>query len=129
MKYAIKLEAIGHGHKWAGYTAARLATRFGFADDLRKQDLPWAAEITGACARFGLVRKFIKAHVDYSDANGVGSRGVMYYFALEVGRPHEIYALTSWKGRDRYFAMPAEDGIRRMTREEVDEWLRASIST
>ena len=128
MKQALKLEAINHSEHQYGKLFCGLAAEIGVKERNPFQK-PWVAEITGQCQRFGLQRKFVDAHTEYSESNSAGTRGVMLYFALEVGRPHEVFAMTSWKGRDRYFAMPAEDGIRRMTREEVDEWLRASIST
>jgi hypothetical protein len=128
MKHVIKLEAIGHGHKWAGHTAARLIALFGGESEYRQQDTPWIAEITGKCPRYGMVRKFIKAHVDYSEANGKGTRGVMYYFPVNEGRLIEVFALTSWRGRDRYFAVIEDGEERRMTKEEAEQWLDASIS-
>ena len=86
---------------------------------------PWVARIVGTDSRFGLAREFLPSRKDYSLANSVGSRGVYRHYVLSPG-PYEVYAWVSWHRRDRYFLLVEEDGSkRRVTREEVDEWLSA----
>ena len=43
---------------------------------------PWVARITGLCARYGFSRDFVRYITDYSECNGIGSRGVYAVYTL-----------------------------------------------
>ncbi len=54
---------------------------------------PWAAEITGACQRYGLARTFIRALRDYRDARSAWSGnvyGVVARYPLHDGKLYEV---------------------------------------
>lgn len=85
---------------------------------------PWVAEITGFDAKYKYSRKFLSPCVDYSQANANGSRGVIHYYHLEPGRVFDVFAMTSWRGRDRYFAATWGGVLSRISNDELDEWLR-----
>lgn len=127
MKHVIKIEAINHGGRQLGSLFCAIADAVGIKEKNPFQ-VPWIAEITGRCSKYGMVRKFVKAHVDYSEANSKGTRGVMYYFPVNEGCLIEVFAMTSWRGRDRYFAIVQNGEVRRLTKEETGEWLDASNS-
>lgn len=85
----------------------------------------WAAEITGFDSKFGYARTFLRGKKDYSDANGVGSRGVYVYYILESGHVYEVLRPKSWGRSIRYFCTVSETGeIVTMTKDEVNEWLK-----
>lgn len=123
MKQAIKLEAIGHNQRMADRAMLRLAARYGMLDDLPRTPTPWVARITGVDPSGQFKREFVKPHVDYSEANSVGSRGVFYFFAVEEGRAYEVYERTSWKSSDRYFVYADLGRLHRLSRDEVIKWL------
>lgn len=64
---------------------------------------PWVAEVKGLSRDGRFVRDFLKADVDYSRANSVGSRGVYHYYHLQSGRIYEVAARLSWKRTVQYF--------------------------
>lgn len=125
MKQVIKLEAIGHMRRDGSHDLLRMAKRFGFLDALPRFDRPWVARITGICPAHGFKREFIEGSTDYSEANSVGSRGVHVYFPVDEGSVYEVFELTSWRGRERYFVYPQMGRLHRLTRDEVVAWLAA----
>ena len=88
----------------------------------------WVAEITGVCAKFKYQRKFLRCKKDYSQANGIGSRGVYAYYILEDNRVYEVSSPESWRSTDRYFCTVVGGEIIRLTREEVDKWLNDTLA-
>lgn len=109
----LKLEAIGDNiadhvqQIRRGAEAYRLPKRYIEAMVLPARR-PWVAEIAGFKGS-NFEREFLDGHKDFSEANGVGSRGVYYYFHLREGRIYEVRELTSWK-RDRRFFCSVVDG-------------------
>lgn len=85
----------------------------------------WCAEITGPDPRYKFARRFLKANVDYSEANGVGSRGIFAYYNLEEGHIYDISSQINWKRVDRYYARAGKDRLVQMSEEEVRECLSA----
>jgi|GEM_PF-6271662 len=61
---------------------------------------PWCARLSRRDGR--LHRSFIRAQVDYSEANSVGSRGVMYCYLLTDGM-YEYRYYSSWSHEERKF--------------------------
>ncbi|KKN87474.1 hypothetical protein LCGC14_0259290 [marine sediment metagenome] len=67
-------------------------------------------------------RDFLRADaVDYSDANGAGSRGIFKCYWLDERAYYEVSAPQSWRGTDRYFCETINGEIIRMTKEEVQD--------
>ena len=97
MRYALSLEWIGADHA-ALYKVCGVP-----------YDGPWVARITWDPANERMRRDFQKAVTDYTDANSVGSRGVMRHYALAPGL-YEVKARTSWKNSRRYFLRVNPDG-------------------
>lgn len=123
MKQALKLEAIGHMQRAADRSMLWIAARFGFLDDIPRVRNPWVARIIAVDPAGGFKREFIKPHVDYSEANSKGSRGVFYYFAVEEGHVYEVFERVTWQCSDRYFVYPNLGRLQRLSRDEVIRWL------
>ena len=70
----------------------------------------WAAEIVGPDPKYRLARRFLRGNVDYSHANGNGSRGVRKEFILESGHIYEVRSQETWSHFSRYFCTVSEDG-------------------
>lgn len=70
----------------------------------------WVAEITGPDDKYGLNRVFLNCKMDYSKANGKGSRGIFAEYILAQGKIYEVKEQVSWKQAKRYFCMVGEDG-------------------
>lgn len=64
---------------------------------------PWVARITGISPDGKLEREFIEGQKDFSEANGIGSRGVYYYYHLRPGDVYEVQEILSWTKERRYF--------------------------
>jgi len=86
-----------------------------------KPDHPyWVAQIIDFDPHFKYKREFIRGKKDYSEANSKGSRGVFVFYLLESGN---IYEVKTYKSR--YFCKVNQEGeIIKMTKEEVDKWLK-----
>lgn len=126
MLASLKLEYFGaNSEGWQGL--AEVIDRFGGSTEgsPRNPGKPWVAEIAGVDSKFRFTRRFIPFRQDYSEANGVGSRGIYRYYLLESGKVYEVYAPTSWKAHDRYFCRVEEGRIVRMTEQMVMEFLAA----
>ncbi len=131
LRAVLKLEFIGE-NIWAYQRAAK---RYGaFVASLDREEFrsgpahharPWVARITGRDERHGLAREFIDGQIDYSDANGTGSRGVFLYFMLTPG-VYEVYARETWTRTRRYFIRVTHDmTLVEMSEEEVLACLRS----
>jgi hypothetical protein len=84
----------------------------------------WVARITGASSRRGWHYEYLQASVDYTNANSVGTRGVMLYFILESGQVYHVQHTPTWGRTAQYFCRVTEAGdIEEISREEVLEWL------
>ena len=95
-----------------------------FGIRLKNYRKPWVAQITGTCPKFGLAREFIKPNSDYSRSNSKGSRGIYISYFLTHGCIYEVFSFVSWRSTDRYFCIPDEDGIKRISKDEVLECLK-----
>lgn len=129
MKASLRLEVIGWNVDFllrehpAAYE--RMWQRPGGIRVLATRQRYWVAEIVGSHPRFGWERRFLKPQIDFTDAVDGGQRGVMACYLLECGQAYEVQARLSWERVDRYCCIPDVDGtLRRVGREEVDEWLR-----
>ena len=84
----------------------------------------WVAEITGRDARYGYARRFLGGPKDYSESNGIGSRGVYRYFELESGKLYEVKERVSWSRSRRYWCTVNDAGqVVELTDEEAGAWL------
>jgi hypothetical protein len=91
VRASFKAEAIG-----LTPMLARTARQIGIDREMHRKTRPWVAELLGLDDRHGYRRRFLKAKVDYSEANGAGTRGVWYYWLLESGKVYEARFRTSW---------------------------------
>lgn len=89
----------------------------------RDKSRPWVARLTGFDATYGYQRSFVTGQIDYSRANGPGSRGVFLHFWLKPG-VYEVNERTSWRNVQRRFVRVEDMTITDMTREEVETWLK-----
>lgn len=90
-----KLECIGEDGRWPrNYCSGRKRA--------------WIAEIKGY-QKGQLIREFLKGYKDYTESNGVGSRGVYKFFYLEEGHIYQVSDPVSWKNTEVYFCR-IEDG-------------------
>jgi hypothetical protein len=87
----------------------------------------WVAHITGFDEKFGYKREFLRGQRDYTDANSIGSRGIMAYYILKPGL-YQVNERRTWKHVRRYFILAEESEYREISKEEADEWLRRNIS-
>ncbi|WP_280381421.1 hypothetical protein [Nocardia wallacei] len=85
---------------------------------------PWLAEITGRTPTYRFQRQFLRADIDYSQANSKGTRGVEYSWTLGVNRVYEAAWAPSWTQWVQVYlrADPAGD-IVEIDEEEVLAWL------
>lgn len=89
----------------------------------------WVARITGASSRRGWHYEYLQPSVDYTNANSVGTRGVMLYFILESGQVYHVQHTPSWGRTAQYFCRVTQDGdIEEITREDVLAWLQSPKS-
>ena len=70
----------------------------------------WAAEISGPDEMYRLKRNFLRPKLDYSRANGKGSRGVFAEYILESGKIYEVLSRETWQRSRRYFCTVTQDG-------------------
>lgn len=80
---------------------------------------PWVARITGLEQDGRLKREFLDGQKDFSEANGIGSRGVYYYYHLHPGAVYEVRELINWTRERRYFCRVEHGRIVEMGREEA----------
>ena len=129
MAYVLRLEAIGDHAAWRDSQARQFLAANGIAPAFvlgkNKPRRPWVARITEAHPKWGVEREFVNGKKDYSLANSVGSRGVYLYYTLRRGSVYEVFALTSWRGEDRYFCRVEGTEMVRMTLDEVCAWMEA----
>lgn len=85
---------------------------------------PWVAEITGRHPTYGYNRQFLRARYDYTQANSVGSRGVVLNWTLKVNRVYEAWWKETWNRAQRVFLRATAAGdVRIIDRTEVEAWL------
>lgn len=129
--YVLSLEAYGHD----AHVALSQARRSGTAavqrvlarthtPGLLTREMPWCAELVGRDTRYQPQYQRMTSQVSYVDANGVGSRGVYFYYHLRSGPIYAVFAHESWR-RSRHYHLtvsdggdPVEVGIK-----EVSQWL------
>ena len=70
----------------------------------------WVAEITGPDEKYGLSREFLSGKMDYSKANGKGSRGIFAEYILSPGKIYEVKSQETWSRSRRYFCTVGDDG-------------------
>jgi hypothetical protein len=123
---SLKLEWVGQNQDARNSGYARMAEYVSggrsanhFKVPTRK---PWVSRITGYGRKYKFERIFIDGKLDYSEANGPGSRGVYLYFHLTNGL-YEISSWDGWKSQDRYFCRVEGSSLTRMSLEEIEAWI------
>ncbi|MEU3978366.1 hypothetical protein [Streptomyces bacillaris] len=90
---------------------------------------PWLAEITGRSPRYGWVRKFQPAHVDYTRSNRKGTRGAVHHWSLKPNRLYETeYPLSRRERVRKYLMVDAQGDVREISRDEALAWLNAGAT-
>ena len=123
MRAVIRLEVIGENYRHhlraVGEGKAKKPHLKKYIELLRygqKKFTPWVARITANGY------EFIESHRDYSQANGIGSRGIFEYYALRAGL-YEVNACVKLGEMRRYCIIVNDD----TTIEEI-ECQKKSIS-
>ncbi|MBF6592642.1 MAG: hypothetical protein IVW57_19200 [Ktedonobacterales bacterium] len=129
----LRLEFIGENYAAADELSQRKLAAQGV--DKRTRDMlsmgvarPWVARLTGIDARFGFAREFQHGQKDYSQANGVGSRGVYLCYALTDG-VYEVHDRVTWQRSRRYFVRVAGSTVTEIDREEVARCLNSESAS
>jgi len=127
MTVVLRLEAIGDDMVAFNRSNQRKLSEAGVPEYFQRNlDLSaslrktWVAEIEGHGDHYKWERRFLKGNKDYSQANSIGSRGVMVYYHLKEGPVYEVHSWVSWSSVDRYFCRVEEGVVIRMTEEEVE---------
>ncbi len=126
----LKIEYIGEAQDarltlYHGITKEALGK--GVADALigkKRMRMPWVAKVTGRDEKYGFHREFLAAKWLRRDANSTQSRGVMLEFDLQEGQLYQVHSFVSWRREDRYFCVVNAESIRRISENEVMEWLK-----
>lgn len=116
MRAALRLEDIGRA---GSIRFSRLVRMIG--EQAAFKTRAWVARVH--INTYGYVNRIFLNYnaLDYSNANGTGSRGVYKCYWLEEGVYYEVSSPVSWKGVDRYFCEVINGEIIRMTKEEVQD--------
>ena len=124
MLAVLKLEAIGdHYFAYCKYKKRINPKYERHVWQMTKRGMrPWVARITGFDDHYEFAREFVNGQKDWSQANGIGSRGVYIYYPLRPGI-YEVNDRVSWQRSRRYFIQVDGLEITEITREEVGEWL------
>jgi len=105
VKAAVAAEAVG-----IDPGRERTFRQLGIGADMYRSRRPWVAELLGPCPVYGYQRSFLDAEIDYTNANGRGTRGVMYRWVLESGRFYQAQYPTNWTRVERRFLTVTKDG-------------------
>lgn len=127
MKAAFAAEAIGFRPQ-----DERLFRRLGIYGEMYRKRRPWVARLTGVDERFGFTRTFLDPQVDYTVANGRGTRGVWFRWILRSGHHYETRYPAGW-GRDavthRFITVDDAGDVTDVSVEEVRQWLNAASAS
>ncbi len=84
---------------------------------------PHVARILGRDGGDDFRKEFLAdAQRDYSDANGIGSRGIRAYYILDSG-VYEVNERLTWANARRYYIRVEGPTITEISRQEVYRWL------
>lgn len=132
MKHIIAFEAIGDDADGLNKAMRRVSRQveailpgYGALLSPGPRNGPWVAEITGLDPVYRFARRFVCGQKDYTNANSIGSRGVMVHFVVDEGPVYEASCRTSWRKGRRYF-FRVVDG-REIELDEAE--VRACLST
>lgn len=118
MKASFKAEAIG-----LNASQRKTARTFGIERDVRRQQRPWVAALTGLTPSGMFVRRHLRAKADFREANSAGTRGVWFHWTLDPGLYEADYPVT-WNRREHGFLRVDENGrVDDVTEQEVRAWL------
>lgn len=80
---------------------------------------PYVCCITGINRDGQFIRVYLRGDKDYTEANSVGSRGVYLYYLLHTHRVYEVCRRVSWSKTEKYYCIVTQEGINRITRDQV----------
>ena len=78
----------------------------------------WVREVTGIEPR-RIAETPLDGYADYTNANSVGSRGVIINYLLQEGHIYHVSAPVNFKRRETYFCQVRQGGIVRLEFDEV----------
>lgn len=85
----------------------------------------WVAEIVGHHPVYEYDRRFLEpSGLDFSQANGSGSRGVRACYLLEEGRVYEVQEQISWHRAERTFRTARVGIVVKVSPEELGALLQ-----
>jgi hypothetical protein len=93
-------------------------------NDIFRKNRTYVALITGLDDRYGFKRAFIEPKKDYSKANSIGSRGVLYNYFLEHDKLYEVQHYHSWSRSERYYCVVNNDQELKLNKDEAIKWLK-----
>lgn len=125
MRAVLELEFIGENYfayqrsgKQRHEPTERVSAHLG-----NDQSRPWVKRIIGYDPhQQDLIQMPVDGQIDYSRANGTGSRGVRLYFILTDGM-YEVNERETWKRVRRYFIRVEGTRISEIERDEVMQCL------
>jgi hypothetical protein len=118
VKASFKAEAIG-----LNASQRKTARTFGVEREVRRQQRPWVAALTGLTPAGAFQRTFLRAKADFRDANSKGTRGVWFHWTLDPGLYEADYPVT-WDRREHRLLRVTDDGhVHDVSEEEVRAWL------
>ena len=112
----LSLECIGDGGGLSGQGGGLAALFLG-----KIPPRAWVARVKYIRGNY-VQREFVQGKKDFTNADSIGSRGVMAHYFLSDGL-YEVSAPQSWKNTDRYFAYIEDGELWRATREEAILWV------
>jgi len=106
-RITIRLESIGDDQRARMREFRRGRIDMRASDIVRAAGLehrgPWVAEITGLDDAGRMAKRLLWGQKSYAEANGIGSRGVYFYYHLEPGRLYQVQVPRTWARVERYF--------------------------
>jgi hypothetical protein len=120
MRISFSIELFGYGYE-------KSDSRNRFKGWNKKQS--YIARIIDFDSEFIYKRVFVHGYLDFSKANGAGSRGIFKTYFLDDGL-YEVSQRTTWKSIDRYFILVSNGQYHKIMTEEANQWLikKTSVS-
>lgn len=89
-----------------------------FREQLRR-DEPWVAELVGTDGSGRFVRRFVRGHRDYHEADALGERGIFKNFLLRDGALYEVREQLSWISHRRFLCRVSAGKIVEISKDEA----------
>lgn len=87
----------------------------------------WVAEITGADAKYGYSRRFLRPQIDYARADVDAARGTTANYILDEGPIYDVREQVDYWEYIRYFCAVRDGEVVKISAKEVSECLRSRL--